>query len=151
MKIEIRTCIKCGETKEIPQHNHTSNICTKCRNEASRIYAQRRAEEQGKRKGVMGRLPYPLEDKFQYPIQKFQSINKVMKKFHFRDEWRAQLKINLDITFNDKEVMAWINAHTGDDDKPKKKQKRIEKDYPDTTKMTWEEYTAGLGEEDVDS
>ncbi len=150
MNIELRECIKCGETKEIPQpKNHTSNICIVCRNTAARIYSERRAEEKGKRKGIMGRLPYPLEGKWAYPNQKFQSINKVFKKLHFRNEWIEQIKINLEITFNNKEVMDWINAHK--DEAPLKRQKKIERDYPDTKNMTWDEFERGLGEDDVDS
>jgi hypothetical protein len=150
MRIEIRECIKCGEIGEIPQpKDHTSNVCKECRNKAARIYAERRAEQKGQRKGMMGRLPYPLEGKWAYPLQKFQSINKVFKKLHFRHEWIEQIRINLEITLNNKEVMDWINAHK--DEAPLKRQKKIERDYPDTTKMTWDEWEKGGWGDEVDS
>ena len=151
MRIEIRTCIKCGETKEIPQRNkHASNICVDCSRKTSREYQQQASIREGRRLGVNGRYPYPLEGKWTYPVQKFNAIAKKMKYILDRDEWRKQIKINLEETINNPLVMEWIKAHK--DDTPKsKKQKTINKNYPDTRGMTWEEYQKGLGEEDVDS
>ena len=153
MKIEVRTCIHCGEIKEIPQpKNHTNNICLDCSRKRAREYARNKAVKNGKREGIFGRFPYPLEGKWAYPNQKFNAMAKKMKYMLNREEWIEQIRINCDETFNNPLVMDWINAHKGDDDeKPNKRQKRISKDYPDTRGMTWDEYTAGLGEEDVDS
>lgn len=150
MRIETKLCIKCGEIKDIPQrHKHSTNICKDCQNEASRRYQKEEAIREGRRVGLMGRLPYPLEGKWSYPSQKFNSIRKNLDKFIKREDWIKQMKSNLEETFNNKEVMDWINAHK--DEAPLKRQKKIERDYPDTTKMTWDEWEKGGWGDEVDS
>jgi hypothetical protein len=67
-----------------------------------------------------------------------------------RKEWIPILIRNLDVTLNDKEIMEWIKTEKEDEPKAKKPN-NIKMDYPDTRGMTWEEYTKGLGDEDVDS
>ena len=152
MRTEVRTCIKCGEAKDIPQPKaHANNICVDCSRKQSREYQQQASIKEGRRQGVQGRWPYPLEGKWAYPNQKFNSMAKKMHHILDRADWIAQLKINLDETINNPLVMEWINGHKGDYDKPTKKRSTIIKDYPDTRGMTWEEYQKGLGEEDVDS
>jgi hypothetical protein len=151
MKIEERICIKCGETKEIPQpKDHANNICLDCARTASREYQKKVAIKDGRRIGVMGRFPYPLEGKWAYPVQKFNAMAKKMKYIMEREQWVEQIKINLEETMNNPLVMDWIKS-AKDDDKPAKRQKKINKEYPDTRGMTWEEYTKGLGKDDVDS
>ena len=153
MTLEVRTCIKCGETKEIKQrHKHANNICGDCSRKTSREYQRNEAIREGRRQGVNGRFPYPLEGKWDYPSQKFNAMAKKMKYMMEREEWVEQIKINLDDTLNNPLIMDWINAHKGDDDAPKlKRKKKIDTDYPDTRYMTWEEYMKGLGDEEVDS
>lgn len=149
-RFEIRKCIHCGQEREILQrHKHKNNICIECERERSNSYAKKAAIAKGKRIGQIGRVPYPLTDEFKTPLDKFRSIAKIIYKLKERDEWVTALRNNLDKTFNDKEVMDWINAHG--DDEPIKKQKKIESDYPDSRNMTWDDYERGLGEEDVDS
>jgi hypothetical protein len=151
MKIEVRTCIKCGEAKDIPQpKDHANNICLDCSRTASREYQKKAAIKDGRRIGVMGRFPYPLEGKWAYPTQKFNAMAKKMKYIMEREQWIEQIKINLEETMNNPLVMDWIKS-AKDDDKPAKRQKKINKQYPDTRGMTWEEYTKGLGDDDVDS
>jgi hypothetical protein len=153
MRIEVRTCVHCGETKEIPQptkKNHSCNICLDCSRQRAREYARNKATEKGQREGVFGRYPYPLEGKWEYSTQKFNAMAKKMKYMLNREEWIEQIRINLDETLNNPLVMEWIKS-AKDDEKPKKRQQKIERDYPDTRGMTWDEYTAGLGDEDVDS
>ena len=153
MKIEVRTCVHCGEQKEIVQpRDCASNICLDCSRQRAREYARNKAAKNGQREGVFGRFPYPLEGKWAYPNQKFNAMAKKMKYMLNREEWVEQIRINYDETLNNPLVMAWINAHKGEDDeKPNKRQKRIHKDYPDTRGMTWDEYQRGLGDEEVDS
>jgi len=153
MVIEERTCIHCGETKQIPQpknRNYASNICLDCSRQRSKEYQKKEAIREGRRIGIMGRFPYPLEGKWAYPTQKFNAMAKKMKYIMEREQWVEQIRINLDETLNNPLVMDWIKS-AKDDDKPAKRQKKINKDYPDTRGMTWDEYTAGLGDEDVDS
>jgi len=152
MRIEVRTCIKCGEDKEIVQrHKHANNICGDCSRKASREYQQQAAIKEGRRKGVQGRYPYPLEGIWSYPNQKFNAMAKKMHHILEREEWIRQLRMNLEETMNNPLVMEWIKAHKDTDDKPKKKRSTIIKDYPDTRGITWEEYQKGQGEDDVDS
>ena len=151
MRIEVRTCIKCGETKEITQRQkHANNICGDCSRKTSREYQQQAAIKEGRRLGVQGRYPYPLEGIWSYPNQKFNAMAKKMHSILEREEWIRQLRINLEETINNPLVMEWIKS-TKDDVQPKKKRSTIIKDYPDTRGITWEEYMAGQGEDDVDS
>lgn len=142
-------CLKCEEVKPIPQKlAHRTNVCLDCQRKQQREYARMEAEKDGRRAGVMGRLPYPLGE-YKYYQQKFYELRSKMGKISNREEWIEQIKINLQKTEANEELMAWINSHK-DDDKPKK-QKSIERDYPDTRGMTWEQYERGLGENEVDS
>jgi len=81
---------------------------------------------------------------------KFRSIAKKMKKIINREKWIEQIRINLEYTLSNKDIMDWIQSHK-DDDNLSKPKNRIEQDYPDTRYMDWDEYERGLGEEDVDS
>lgn len=152
MRKEVRTCNKCGEIKDIIQrYKHATNTCDDCQRERAKEYQRAEAIREGRRVGVTGRWPYPLEDKWDYPNQKFNAMAKKMKYMMDREDWIEQIKINLNETLNNPLVMEWINAHKGDDDKPAKRQRKINKEYPDTRYITWEEYTKGLGKDDVDS
>jgi hypothetical protein len=143
------TCVKCDEVKIIPQKlKHRTNVCLDCQRAQQRSYARLEAERDGRRPGVMGRLPYPLGD-WDYYQQKFYARRSIMSKIEDREEWIKEIKKNLKETVENEELMAWINSHK-DDDKPKK-QTKINKQFPDTRGMTWEEYQRGLGEDDVDS
>jgi len=151
MRIEVRTCIKCGEDKEIVQrHKHANNICGDCSRKASREYQQQAAIKEGRRKGVQGRYPYPLEGIWSYPNQKFNAMAKKMHHILEREEWIRQLRINLEETMNNPLVMEWIKS-TKDDTPKTKRVTAIKKQYPDTRGITWEEYQKGQGEDDVDS
>lgn len=151
MKIEVKTCIKCGEEKEIPQkHKHATNTCTDCQRTASREYQRAEAIREGRRVGTTGRVPYPLRDGFKTTGNLFKGMASKTFKCKTKDEWRGLMRERLDKALEDADLMSWINAHDGDEVKDKK-QKRIETDYPDTRYMTWEEYERGLGENEVDS
>lgn len=142
-------CKKCDEVKIIPQKmKHQTNVCLDCQRARQREYAKIEAEKDGRRPGVMGRLPYPLGH-YEYYRQKFYERKREMEKTHNREEWIEVIRKNLKETEENEELMAWINCHR-DDDKPKK-QSKIKRDYPDTRGITWEEYQKGLGEDDVDS
>lgn len=146
MRVEIRTCIKCGETKEIEQkHTFKCNICRECRNKKSNEYNTKRALANGRRQGTTGRVPYPLSDEWHNPSNKFRALASKMFKIKDRDKWIEEIKINLDNTLSNQSLMDWINAHK--DDKPNK---RIKK-KPDTRSMTWEEWEeGGWGDDSVD-
>jgi len=148
MRIEVRTCVKCGETKDIPQkHKHATNVCDDCRREASRHYQKMESIREGRRVGATGRVPYPLSEGYSTTGNYFKSLASKTHKCKKREEWRELMRNRL---LNIREdVLKWINAHDGDE--PTKKQKKIERDYPDTRGMTWEEYQKGLGDDDVDS
>jgi hypothetical protein len=61
MRVEIRTCIKCGEEKEIKQrHIHANNICGDCQRERAKGYAKEVAIKLGK-SNIVGRKPYPVD------------------------------------------------------------------------------------------
>lgn len=147
MIIEIRTCIKCGEEKEIKQrHTHANNICNDCVRARQKIYAKEAAIKAGKG-NIVGRKPYPGS----FDIagrNKFYRMKTELEKCTHREEWIPIIIRNLDIALNNAEIMQWIK--TEDEPKPKK-QINIKRDYPDTRGMTWEEYQKGLGEDDVDS
>lgn len=145
-------CIKCGEEKDIEQKGkYKTNRCLDCTRKAAREANRKKAEDKGRRAGVNGRVPYPLEDKWKYPLQKFQTIGNKMKKIKQRKDWIEQIKINLDETLNNPLVMHWINGHTAGDDDTQKKQKKIENDFPDTRYLSWDEYKLGLDETETDS
>jgi hypothetical protein len=149
-RVEIRTCIKCGETKEIPQkQKHATNTCIECQRTYSKEYQRAEAIREGRRVGTTGRVPYPLEERYTTTGNKFKLM--ASKTFRIRDksEWRQLMRERLDAALNNVDLMKWINAHDGDE--PIKKQKKIERDYPDTRGITWDEYERGLGEDEVDS
>ena len=148
MRIESRTCIKCGEVKDIPQkHKHATNTCVECQREASKHYQREASIREGKRIGFIGRVPYPLSEGHSTTGNYFKSLASKTFKCKTRDEWRELMRNRLLNLSED--VLKWINAHDGDE--PIKKQKRIESDYPDTRNITWEEYERGLGDNEVDS
>jgi len=152
IRSEIKTCIKCGVTKEIIQrYKHNTNICLECSNEQAKFYARNAALRDGRRIGVNGRYPYPAEGGFEVGgRRKLYKIRTQLEKCKNRNDWIELIKANLDTALNDLPLMDWIKTHKDDNNlaKPKKK---IETDYPDTRYMDWDEYERGLGEEDVDS
>lgn len=151
MRIEVRTCIKCGEEKEIPQrYKHATNTCLDCAREYSKIYQREEAIRDGRRVGTTGRVPYPLRDGHRTTGNLFKCMASKTFKCKTKDEWRELMKERLNKTFQNAELMSWINAHDGDEPKDKKTNK-IKEDYPDTRYITWEEYERGLGENEVDS
>lgn len=151
MRIEVRTCVKCGETKEIPQKNkYATNVCIECQRAASRHYQRMEAIREGRRIGATGRVPYPLEDKYTTTGNKFKLMASKTFKIKNRSDWRQLMKERLDAALENDELMKWINAHDGDEPK-EKRQKRIETDYPDTRYMTWDEWESQLDENDIDS
>jgi hypothetical protein len=149
MIIEIRTCIKCGEEKEIKQrYAHACNTCADCMRARQKVYAKEAAIKAGKG-SIVGRKPYPGG----FDIagrSKFYRLKTELDKCTHREEWIPIIKRNLDITLNDADIIQWIKTEKEDEGKPKKPNK-IKTDYPDTRGMTWEEYQKGLGEDDVDS
>ena len=149
-RIEIRTCIKCGEEKEIKQrHIHANNICGDCAKAYSKVYQKEAAIKAGVNVGVVGRKPYP--GGFDTAARnKFYRLKTELDKCNHREEWIPIIRRNLDIVLNDKEMMIWIKSTNDDEPKPKKPN-NIKKDYPDTRGITWEEYQKGLGEDDIDS
>ena len=149
MILEIRTCIKCGETKEIKQKaTHANHVCGECMRSRQKQYAKDAAIKAGKGT-IVGRKPYP--GGFDTAARsKFYRLKTELEKCINRKEWIPIIIRNLDITLNDKEIMEWIKTEKEDEPKPKKPN-NIKRDYPDTRGMTWEEYTKGLGDEDVDS
>jgi len=139
-RVEIRTCIKCGETKEIPQkHKHATNTCVECQKEASKYYQREASIREGKRIGFIGRVPYPLEEPHTTTGNYFKGLASKTFKCKTREEWRELMRNRLLNLSED--VLKWINAHDGDE--PIKRQKNIESDYPNTKGMTWEEWEAG--------
>jgi hypothetical protein len=152
IRYEIKTCIKCGVTKEIIQrYKHANNICLECSNQQAKLYARSAALKDGRRIGVNGRLPYPAEGGFEVGgRKKLYRIKAQLDKCNNREEWIELIRKNLDTTLNNEELMHWIKS-TKDDDTLSKPKKKIETDYPDTRYMNWDEYERGLGEEDVDS
>ena len=149
MRLEIRTCIKCGEEKEIKQrYAHACNTCADCMRARQKVYAKEAAIKAGKG-SIVGRKPYPGT----FDIagrNKFYRLKTELEKCTYREEWIPLIKRNLDITLNDSEIMQWIRTEKEDEAKPKKPNK-IKTDYPDTRGMTWDEYEKGLGEDEVDS
>ena len=148
MRIEVRTCIKCGETKEIVQrHKHATNTCGDCQRIAGREYQRAEAIREGRRIGLMGRVPYPLPEGYKTTGNYFKAMSSKTFKCKSRDEWRELMRNRL-LNLNE-DVLRWIYSHNSDE--PIKRQKKIHKDYPDTRGMTWDEYQRGLGDDDVDS
>jgi hypothetical protein len=143
-------CLHCGEIKEIPQKvGHKTSVCLDCQRARQREYARIQAEKEGRRAGLMGRLPYPLGE-WEYYQQKFYKTRSIMSKIKDRDKWIEQIKKNLEETENNEELMAWINSHK-EKDKGNKIQGKINKDYPDTRNMTWEDWEKlGYGMEEDD-
>lgn len=151
MRIEIRTCIKCGEEKEIPQKfKHATNTCPDCSRKQQREYQRAEAVREGRRVGFTGRVPYPLPDGFKTTGNYFKRL--ASKTFQCKDkkEWRALMRERLERIYENEELCKWIFAHNKEEDEIKKVT-RIHKDYPDTRYLTWEEYERGLGDNEVDS
>ena len=150
MRIEVRTCIKCGEDKEIKQrHIHANNICGDCAKASSKEYQREAAIKAGKNIGVVGRKPYP--GGFDSAARnKFYRLKTELEKLHHREEWIPIISRNLDIVLNDVDMMKWIKSTTDDEPKPKRI-KAINKKLPDTRGMTWEEWNKlGFGTEEDD-
>jgi hypothetical protein len=148
MRIELRTCIKCGEDKEIVQrHKHATNICADCSKALSNKYQREAAIKAGKNIGVVGRKPYP--GGFDSAARnKFYRLKTELDKSNYREEWIPIIRRNLDIVLNDVDMMKWIKSTVDDEPKPKK-QKAINKKLPDTRGMTWEEWDKlGYGSEE---
>jgi hypothetical protein len=148
MRIEVRTCVKCGETKEIPQkHKYACNVCMDCQRAASRHYQRLETLKKGGVLGRTGRVPYPLPEPYKTTGNYFKVMSTKTFRCKTREEWRELMRTRLLNLSED--VLKWINAHDGDT--PIKRQKKIDRDFPDTRGMTWEEYQRGLGDDDVDS
>jgi hypothetical protein len=149
-RIEIRTCIKCGEEKEIVQrHKYATNTCADCQRNYSKEYQRMESIREGRRVGMTGRVPYPLEEQYTTTGNKFKLMASRMFKIKERDDWRQEMRRRLDYALGNVELMKWINAHDGDE--PIKKQKRIERDFPDTRGITWDEFETGAWGEPEDS
>lgn len=149
-RIEIRKCLICEEDKPIPQkHKHATNVCLDCSRTRQREYQRAEAIREGRRVGTTGRIPYPLEEQYTTTGNKFKLMASKTFRTKSKSEWRQLMRERLDAALENVDLMKWINAHDGDE--PIKKQKKIERDYPDTRGMTWDEYERGLGEDDVDS
>ena len=150
-RIERRTCVKCGEEKDIPQrYKHATNVCLECQRAASRHYQKLEAIREGRRVGTTGRVPYPLEDKYTTTGNKFKLMASKTFKIRDRSDWRQTMRERLDAALENAELMKWINAHDGEE-KKEKKQTKIEKDFPDTRYMTWDEWEAGGWGDETDS
>jgi hypothetical protein len=149
MRTESRTCIKCGEVKDIIQrHKHATNTCDDCSRARQKEY-QREASEKAGKTHIVGRKPYP--GTFDIAARtKFYRLKTELDKCKHREEWLPIIIRNLNTALNDVELMLWIRTEKDDELKPKKPNK-IKIDYPDTRGMTWEEYQKGLGKDDVDS
>lgn len=150
MRIEVRTCIKCGEEKEIPQKfKHATNTCLDCQRKWQREYQRAEAKRDGRRVGTTGRVPYPLPEGYKTTGNLFKVMSTKTFRCKTKEEWRALMKERLNAVFENEELCRWIFAHNKEEQT--KKQKRIEKDYPDIRYMTWEEWEKGLGDNEVDS
>ena len=152
MRVEVRTCIHCGEEKEIIQkHTFKSNICSQCISNAQKGYNKVRALKNNSYKGVIGRRPYPLRDGYKTTGNFFKAMASKTEKCKTKEEWRELMRERLEYVFENQKLYSWI--FFGDDKKPKKKDK-IERDFPDTRNMTlqeWEEYERGLDDTETDS
>lgn len=150
MRIETRTCIKCGEEKEIVQrHKHANNICGDCAKTRSKEYQKEVAIKKGVNVGFVGRKPYPGGFDT-VGRNKFYRMKTELGKCNYREEWIPIISRNLDIVLNDVEMMHWIKRQMDDEPKPKRI-KAINRKLPDTRAMTWEEWEKLRGEDDVDS
>lgn len=142
-RIEIRKCIHCGEEKPIPQpEKFARNICKECRNKMSNHYNTQKALANGRRQGLIGRIPYPKPEGFKTINQYFRSLAKETFNIKDRKQSIELMKERLSKVLENEELMMWINGH--EEDKPKK-QTQIKKDYPDTRYITLEEIEKGLG------
>jgi hypothetical protein len=140
MRIEVRTCIHCGETKEIAQkHKFATNICNQCRSKKANDYNKARALANGRRPATTGRRPYPLRDGYKTTGPMFKAMSTKTKRCKTKEEWRALMGERLEEVLNNADLCYWIFSHNGDDDKPNKRSKP----KPDTRSMTWEEWEAG--------
>ena len=144
MRIEIRTCIHCGETKEIAQkHKFATNICNQCRTKKANDYNKEKALANGRRPATTGRRPYPLRDGHKTTGPLFKAMASKTFKCKTKEEWRALMRERLEEVFNNADLSYWIFAHN--EDKPKKRNKP----KPDTRNITWEEWEArGWGDEE---
>ena len=146
--LEIK-CLNCEEVKPIPQKlKHRTNVCLDCQRAKQREYNRLEAIREGRRVGSAGRIPYPLGE-YDYYQQKFYERKRELDKSDNRQEWIQILKRNLKETEENEELMNWINGH--EDDEIAKPKSKINKDYPDTRNMTWEEWERlGYGTEEDD-
>lgn len=148
--VELRVCIKCGEEKEIVQRyiKTKTNICKDCTNLASKVYARKRAIEEGKRIGVKGRVPYP--GGFEETARaKLLNRKKELDKIKEREDWLVILRKRLDDIMNDEDLMSYINHRGKSADENENRKHREDKD--DTRYLTWEQYERdgwGLEEDD---
>lgn len=150
--IIVDVCIHCKEVKDLVQrHKHRTNICEDCSRARQREYHKIEAEKSGRRAGIIGRLPYPLQG-WSYIQQKHQSILKELKKCKSREEYRNKLRENLTNILENPELLKWINAHNGEERtnevEAKRKAREGRKENIDTRNISWEEWNElGFGQE----
>lgn len=137
-------CYHCKEVKPIPQKlKHRTNVCIDCQREQSREYSKREAEREGRRAGVMGRYPYPLQE-WGYMNQKFNTLAKEMKATQSREEALELIRRNLDRVLENKEVMEWIWMHDklerNEEIEAKRKVKENKKRLIDTRQIDWDNF-----------
>ena len=145
MRSEVRTCIHCGETKEIVQkHKFATNICNQCRTKKANDYNKKKALENGRRPATTGRRPYPLRDGYKTTGPMFKAMSTQTKRCKTKEEWRALMGERLEEVLNNDDLRYWIFSHN--EDKPNKRTKP----KPDTRSMTWEEWEEGGWGDSVD-
>ncbi len=105
MRIEVRTCIHCGETKEIVQkYKFATNICNQCRSKKANDYNKARALANGRRPATTGRRPYPLRDGYKTTGPMFKAMSTQTKRCKTKEEWRALMGERLEEVLNNADL-----------------------------------------------
>jgi len=128
------------------------NRCNVCTNEWNKIQKQRKIDE-GLIIPLENKLPYPFNTTNGEASSRFKRIQKGLKECYTREERREFFQKQLKEA-EELGIMQWIFDRRDEETKREKRTQTrgmIKKHYPDTRGITWEEYTKGLGDNDVDS
>jgi len=96
---------------------------------------------------------YPFNTNNGEAVARFHKIQYALRDCKTKEERRAHFAKQLK-EIEELGILEWIYDRRDEESKNEKRtksRKTIKRDFPDTRGMTWDEYTAGLGQDDVDS
>ena len=146
---ETRTCNVCSI------EFHTMKPINRCKECTNKHNKQRTIErmENGEIPTYEAKKNYPFNTNNGEAVARFHKIQYALRDCKTKEERRAHFAKQLK-EIEELGILEWIYDRRDEESKNEKRtksRKTIKRDFPDTRGMTWDEYTAGLGQDDVDS